>query len=102
LEDETLPWAVYESYSGFQFFLNPGRRPIRPTSFLPRDVPWTELNWNPRDLAQKLRLAMLVNGIQLTNRPGGLASAVHSQQDMAETVNALRKSLRLLRSDGTI
>jgi hypothetical protein len=57
------PWAVYGAFSGFHTFLNPKRRPLDPTRFDPLAVDYRELSGNPKPLAQKIRLALLVNGV---------------------------------------
>jgi glutamate-1-semialdehyde 2,1-aminomutase len=51
---------------------------------------------------QKLRLAMMVNGVDLAMWPGGLTSAVHNDQDRADTAEAFRQSLRMLKREGEL
>ena len=52
--------------------------------------------------AAKLRLAMLVNGVDITGKPGGTVMAAHTDEDIAFTAEAMRKSVRMLRDEGDI
>ena len=45
---------------------------------------------------------MMVNGIDLSGSPGGLISATHNEAEMADTLAALRKSVRMLKQEGEI
>ena len=48
------------------------------------------------------RLAMLVNGVDLNSKPGAIVSAVHSDEDIRFTANAVRASAAMLREEGYI
>ena len=48
----------------------------------------------------KLRLAMAVNGVDLSNAPGGLTSAMHTQEDLDLTADAFREGIQMLKRDG--
>lgn len=50
----------------------------------------------------KLRLAMLVNGVDITSWPGGTVSAAHDEDDLEKTVAAFRQSLVMLKSEGEV
>jgi hypothetical protein len=45
---------------------------------------------------------MMVNGVDLSGSPGGLASATHGEAELEDTVNAVRKSVHMLRQEGEI
>ena len=45
---------------------------------------------------------MLLAGIDFNNWPGGFVSAALSKQDLADTVDAFREALRLLKREGDI
>jgi glutamate-1-semialdehyde 2,1-aminomutase len=102
LEAEDLPWAAYGSFSGLHLFTNPNRRPIRPSEFDPLAVPYLELKTRQGNLTQRLRLAMLVQGVEFTSWPGALTSAAVSAEDIADTVDAFRAALRMLRREGDL
>ncbi len=53
-----------------------------------------------KEALHRLRLAMLVNGVDLNSRCGGILSATHGEQEIAQTVAALSGSLALLRREG--
>ncbi|MDE2198801.1 MAG: aminotransferase class III-fold pyridoxal phosphate-dependent enzyme [Rhodospirillales bacterium] len=99
---ENLPWAVYGTTSGFHLFLNPQGRAITPASFDPHAVDFAEMKAQPAQLTNRLRLAMLVNGVDLNPRLGGFTSAAHSELDIADTVHAFGESLRMLRAEGEL
>jgi hypothetical protein len=45
---------------------------------------------------------MLLHGVDFNNWPGGTVSAVLSPQDEADTVDAFREALLLLRREGDL
>lgn len=96
LEERGLSWALYGTFSGFHLFTNPKQRMFKPTRFSASDVPLSELQQQDKSLLQEIRLAMLVNGVDLNVRAGGLLSASHTSADIAETVRAFDESLRML------
>ena len=102
LVDEGVPWAAYGTFSGFHLFLNPEGRSLRPDRFDPFSVGYRELKANPPGLADRLRLAMLSNGVDVTGWPGGTISAVHGERELTETAEAFRASLRMLKAEDAI
>jgi glutamate-1-semialdehyde 2,1-aminomutase len=100
IEAAGLPWACYGTFSGFHLFLNPRQRKLTPSAFDPAACELQELKQNPPGLAGKLRLAMLVNGVDVNGRPGGIISATHGEAELAHTVDAFRESLAMLRAEG--
>jgi len=102
LESERVPWAVFGSFSGFYFFLNGAGEAISPKSFDPLQCDPLKLVRNPPALAQKLRLAMLLGGVDLNGRPGGIVSASHGEAELEATVAALAGAIQRLRSDGEL
>jgi glutamate-1-semialdehyde 2,1-aminomutase len=102
LESERVPWAVYGTFSGFHTFFNPHGRAVQPRRFDPAACSLEELKTQPKDLVNRLRLALLVNGVDVGGRIGGFLSCTHSAQDVAQTAAALRESIRMLRQDGEL
>jgi glutamate-1-semialdehyde 2,1-aminomutase len=94
-----VPWAVYGTFSGFHIFLNPDRRSVD-VSFDALRVPPDELKATPRPLADKLRLALLINGIDLGGWMGGLVSAQHGEPEMRDTVAGFSRALAMLKDEG--
>ena len=102
LVDEGVPWAAYGTFSGFHLFLNPEGRPLRADRFDPFSIDYRELKANPPGLADRLRLAMLSNGVDVTGWPGGTISAAHGERELTETADAFRASLRMLKAEDAI
>ncbi len=99
LLDLDVPWAAYGTSSAFHLFLNPAGRKIDPADFDPAVLSREELQGNPPEEVRKLRLAMLVNGIDLSGWPGGLTSLAHGPEDVQATADAFRESLLMLRRE---
>lgn len=102
LEDEGVPWAAYGDFSAFFIFTNPQNRPISPSTFSASDVDFSELMTNPPGIVNKLRVAMLVNGVDFGMWPGGTFSIAHTDEDVEGTAEAFRAALRMLRGDGEL
>ena len=45
---------------------------------------------------------MLINGVDITGWPGGTISAVHTETDLEQTVDAFRESISMLRAEDAI
>jgi hypothetical protein len=55
-----------------------------------------------RSLLMKLRLGMMIHGVELFSWPGGPTSAVHTSDDLEQTVEAFRQTLKMLREEGEL
>ena len=103
LAEERVPWAVYGEHSGFYFFLNPDGVEVDPRSFDPLRIGPDALRRSRKHpVAGKLRLAMSIGGVDISGKPGGLTSAVHTGEDIARTADALRESIRMLEAEGEL
>jgi len=102
LADEGLAWAVYGTFSGFHTYTNPKGRKIDPLNFNPYDIPFEELKAKDKRLVHRVRLAMLVNGVDLMGWPGGLVSATHGPAELEQTVEAFAASIAMLKRDGEV
>ncbi|MBA3516682.1 MAG: aspartate aminotransferase family protein, partial [Rhizobiales bacterium] len=98
---EGVRWGVYGSYSALHICLNP-ELDIDPLAFRPEEHSRQELQAKPPEQVRRLRMAMLIHGVDLSGWPGGLASAVHTQEDITATIDAFRASLRLLKREGLV
>jgi len=103
LIEEGIPWGVYGEASSFLIFQNPACLKIDPAKFDPLELGFKNLKGarNP-DLAHRLRIAMLANGVDIMGAPGGLVSATHGAQEVARTLDAFRTSARWLKVEGDI
>lgn len=99
---ERVGWAAYGTFSGFHVFTNPKRREIVPGAFDPADFSFDELKNFDADMVRKLRLALMVGGVDIQGRPGGVISAAHGEAELARTVEAFRGAIRMLKEDGDL
>ncbi len=93
-------WAAYGTGSGFHVFLNAAERPIDPRRFDAEAISAEELKRQPARLAERLRLALLLKGVDVNGRIGGFVSATHGAAEIAETAAAFREAIRMLRAEG--
>ena len=102
IAEERAPWASYGTSSGFHIFLNPQQREFAPSAFDPHECSIEELKNQPMRLASRLRLALLLNGVDVSGRLSGFTSIAHDADDVAHAATALRASIRMLRDDGEL
>jgi glutamate-1-semialdehyde 2,1-aminomutase len=103
LEDEGVKWAVHGSYSGFHVFTNPEGADIEPGRFdAAAFIPAMLAGKRGAGIASSVRMAMLVNGVDINSGPTGLISATHGEEEMTRTVDAFRATLRSLRREGAL
>lgn len=99
LEDEGVPWAVYGTSSGFHLFLNPAGRKLRPRGFDPFDCDLDELKTQPADIVNRFRLALLVQGVDVSNRLSGFLSSTHSETDVRKAVIAFNQAIHMMKAE---
>jgi glutamate-1-semialdehyde 2,1-aminomutase len=102
LAEEGVAWSVYGTSSGFHTFLNPHGRALSPASFDPLATSMEELKSAPAHLASRLRVALLVNGIDVNGRIGGFLSATHTAGDIEATIAGFRAAVHMLRDEGEL
>ena len=103
LVEEQVPWGVFGEASAFLLFQNPGKLDIDPAAFDPIKLGFAALKGarNP-NLAYRLRVAMLANGVDFMGAPGGLVSATHGPGEVDQTLTAFRTAVRWLKAEGDI
>jgi glutamate-1-semialdehyde 2,1-aminomutase len=103
LAREGVPWAVYGDSSLFHVFTNPTGLAIDARRFDPLEIGFDGLKkGKSAAMANKLRLAMVVAGVDVMGAPGGIVSATHGDREIEQTVAAFGQALRLLKADGEI
>ena len=103
IREAGAPWAAYGEFSIFHIFTNPaGRADVSPDSFDPFACPYEELKGNAPGVAQKLRLALNVQGVDFTGWPGGTISATHGEAEIDATAGAFAHALAMLKADGDL
>ena len=87
-----MPWAAYGTFSMLHIFTNPDHVAITPTRFDPHQYSTENLTGNRQaGTVHKLRLAMMVNGVDLSGSPGGLVSATHGEPELEDTAQGDRQ-----------
>lgn len=102
LKDQRVPWAFYGTFSLFHLFVQAERPVADPFAFDPLSIPAVVMKDRPKELIRQLRLAMLVNGVDLNPGCGGLLSATHGPAEIDQTVTAFGEALGMLRRAGEI
>jgi glutamate-1-semialdehyde 2,1-aminomutase len=102
-EEERVPWAAYGTFSSLELFTNPERVPITPTRFDPFDHSFASLKGDrTSNVVHKLRLGMMIHGVDLSGHPGGVMSGTHGEAELEDTVAAMRSTVRMLRAEGEL
>lgn len=100
-EEEGLKWAAYGTFSSIEIFTNPEGIDITPTRFDPLALPTKHLKGaRNADTVHKLRLAMMLHGVDFNGHPGGVISCTHGEAELEDTVAALRRAARMLKAEG--
>ena len=94
---ERVAWAAYGTYSGFHLYLHASGR-----EFDPYAVGMERLKASPGALGNKLRLALLVHGVDISGSLSGFISVTHGEQDIADTAEAFRGAIRMMRAEGEV
>lgn len=100
---EGVAWIAYGTFGGFHVFLNPqgiatSRERIEAGE---HDYQTIKAPGDPA-LAMKIRLGVLLHGVDIQGWPGSPVSAVHNDQDREQTIDAFRQTIRLLREEGAL
>ena len=99
-EEERVPLAAYGTFSMLHIFTNPDHVAMKPTEFDPYQQPTAALAGKRQaDVVQRLRLAMMTNGVDFSAGPGGLVSATHSEAELEDTIAALRRAVHTLKQE---
>jgi glutamate-1-semialdehyde 2,1-aminomutase len=88
------PWLAYGEFSGFHFFTNPAKRNASVADLYAGRVPMDELKGGtPPSVIHQLRCGLAVSGADIFPWPGGVVSAVHSEEDIEITARAFKHCL---------
>jgi glutamate-1-semialdehyde 2,1-aminomutase len=103
-EEEGVKWAAYGAFSKFQIFHNGAGFDFKPTKFDQFAYPPAKLmNDRTSTVIRKMRIGMLLNGVDLTGGgSGSFISAAHGEEELTQTVEGMRKTLRLLKQEGEL
>jgi glutamate-1-semialdehyde 2,1-aminomutase len=102
-EEERVLWAAYGTFSMLELFTNPEGVQITPTRFDPMQHSLASLKGDrAAGVVHKMRLGMMVHGVDLSGHPGGVVSATHGEAELEDTVAAMRQTVRMLRAEGEL
>jgi len=103
LVEEGVNWAVHGSYSGLHIYTNPEGVDVVPGRFDAAAFIQRMLD-KPRGegVAGQVRMGLLVNGVDMNAGPSAWISAMHGEEEMAVTVEALRATVRALKREGLV
>lgn len=95
--DEGIPWLAYGEFAAFRLIANYDGPPWNgEADFLPYEGDFLKLNqYPPRELSHAFRCAMLLNGVDPIGL-SGLTMAVHTDEDIRHTVEAVKRSISML------
>lgn len=93
-------WIVYGHHSGFHIYTNPNGRDAKLQDIYSGRVTREELKGGATPaLIHRLRCGLITGGADIFPWPGGVVSAVHTEQDIETTAEALRGCMELLASE---
>lgn len=99
--DEGVPWAAYGQFSEIHFFTNAAGLDIDPQAFDPFAVEHAHFK-SDKTLTTRFRLGLMVNGMDINGKLAGKVSAVHTDEDIALSAEAVRKSVQMLKNEGAL
>ena len=98
-----VPWSAYGQGSSAYVYTNPEGLDIDPEAFDARAMPLEAMaKGGSHPAAGLFRLALLVNGVDISGKPGMIVSAVHDDDAIATSADALAQSLAMLRAEGRL
>jgi len=101
--DMGIPWAAYGMKSNTYLFTNPDGLEINPLAFDPADHPMHIFTKSSGHSAtDKLRIALMLNGVDLSGKMGALTSAAHTEGDINDSVQAMRDALIMVQAEGDL
>jgi glutamate-1-semialdehyde 2,1-aminomutase len=103
LVEEGVKWSVFGSYSGIHIYTNPQGADIDPHHFdAVAAIPEMIGKTRGEGVTGKVRMGLLVNGVDMNSGPSGTISAMHGAEEMATTVDAFRSTVRALKREGAV
>jgi glutamate-1-semialdehyde 2,1-aminomutase len=99
LHSRGVHWCVYGRFSDFHIY--PGD--ATPEDIYAGRVPAAKLKGGASaELLHKVRAGFLLHGVDVAGWPGGLVSVVHTEEDVARTLDAFDRTLDLLAREGDL
>ncbi len=92
LLQQDVDWTAYGASSVIHIYMGANQR-----QFDPLGLSRAQLQGGDPELVRQLRLAMLVNGVDLSPSPGALLSSAHTSNDVEDTCRAFSDSLQMMK-----
>lgn len=103
IAEENIGWCIYGDFSNFHIYTNPAREPVTVDDLNSGSFDYSKVKAAAASPAvSKLRLGMRVQGVDIFGWPGGSTSAVHSEDDVTQTVDAFCQTLRAMKEEGDL
>lgn len=100
IAEQELNWLVYGQFSEFHIWPNEENRDITLSDIYEGKVPYSVIkNGTTQPLVFAVRAGMLLGGVDLSPAPCGWLSAVHSQANIDQTIEAFDKTLTLWKEE---
>ena len=97
-----IAWAAYGEQASFFIFMNSAGLKFDPLNFDPLSMSYQDLKGKPAGLLNKLRLALLIGGVDISGAGGGVISATHDDDDLAQTVTAFEDAVKMLGAEESL
>ena len=94
---EAVNWSAYGESSVIHIYMGSA-----PAAFDPLLLSREQLHTAPPDLVRQLRLALMLNGVDISGGPTMLTNTALSADDIAFTLDAFAKSLNEMKKDQLI
>ena len=101
--EQGVPWAAYGEHSAVYVFTNPQGVDVDPLHFNASAMDAEIMRTGGKHPATgKFRLALLLNGVDISGKPGGVTSSTHGEAEIALTAEAVRKAVLMLKEEGEL
>ncbi|MPY75522.1 MAG: aminotransferase class III-fold pyridoxal phosphate-dependent enzyme [Alphaproteobacteria bacterium] len=100
-EEEKVAWSAYGQFSEIHFFTNLSNMALKPSSFDPFKLKRKDFKAD-KIMVTRFRLGLMVNGMDINGKLAGKVSAVHSDEDLDASAEAVRKSVHMLKNEGAL
>ena len=101
--EERVPWAAYGVASTTYVFTNPEGLDVDPEAFDSARYPLGAFEKAADHPAvPRLRLALMLGGVDLSGKIGAITSVVHNEDDIAATAEAMRGAIRMLKDESAL
>jgi hypothetical protein len=100
---ESVAWAAFGEHSAVYVFTNPEGLDIDPLNFHASSMDTEIMRMGGRHSASgRFRLALILNGVDISGKPGGITSCVHSDEDLERTAEGVGNAVVMLKEEAEL